>query len=48
MTERQRLDRFERAILPHMNAAYNLARWLTRNDTDAEDVLQEACLRAFR
>ncbi len=48
MTERQRLDRFERAVLPHMNAAYNLARWLTRNDADAEDVVQEACLRAFR
>ena len=48
MTERQRLDDFERAVLPHMNAAYNLARWLTRNDADAEDVVQEACLRAFR
>ena len=48
MTERQRLDRFERAVLPHMNAAYNMARWLTRNDADAEDVVQEACLRAFR
>jgi RNA polymerase sigma-70 factor (ECF subfamily) len=31
-----------------MNAAYNLARWLTRNDADAQDVVQEACLRAFR
>src|SRR5437868_13743243 len=48
VTERQRLDDFERAVLPHMNAAYNLARWLTRNDADAEDVVQEACLRAFR
>jgi RNA polymerase sigma-70 factor, ECF subfamily len=48
VTERQRLDQFERAVLPHLNAAYNLARWLTRNDTDAEDVVQEACLRAFR
>jgi RNA polymerase sigma-70 factor (ECF subfamily) len=48
VTERQRLDRFEQAVLPHMNAAYNLARWLTRNDSDAEDVVQEACLRAFR
>ena len=48
MTERQRLGDFERAVLPHMNAAYNLARWLTRNDADAEDVVQEACLRAFR
>ena len=39
---------FEEALLPHLNAAYNLARWLTRNDHDAEDVVQEAYLRAFR
>jgi RNA polymerase sigma-70 factor, ECF subfamily len=48
VTERQRLEEFERAVLPHLNAAYNLARWLTRNDADAEDVVQEACLRAYR
>ena len=48
MSERQRLDSFERAVLPHLNAAYNLARWLTRNEADAEDVVQEATLRAFR
>ncbi len=35
-------------LLPHLNAAYNLARWLTRDDHDAEDVVQEACLRALR
>lgn len=35
-------------MLPHLNAAYNLARWLTRNDHDAEDVVQEAYLRALR
>lgn len=35
-------------LLTHLNAAYNLARWLTRNDTDAEDVVQEAYLRAFK
>ncbi len=39
---------FEQALLPHLGAAYNLARWLTRNDQDAEDVVQEACLRALR
>lgn len=39
---------FERVALPHLNAAYNLARWLTRNDHDAEDVVQEAYLRAFK
>ena len=40
--------RFEKTVLPHLDAAYNLARWLTRNDHDAEDVLQEAMLRAYR
>ena len=40
--------RFEQLVLPHFDAAYNLARWLTRNDHDAQDVVQEAVLRAFR
>ena len=40
--------RFERTVLPHLPAAYNLARWLTRNDYDAEDVVQEAYLRAWK
>jgi RNA polymerase sigma-70 factor, ECF subfamily len=40
--------RFERVVLPHLDAAFNLARWLTRNDQDAQDVVQEACLRAMR
>jgi RNA polymerase sigma factor (sigma-70 family) len=42
------LERFERTCLPHMRAAYNLARWLTRNDQDADDVVQEAYLRALK
>jgi RNA polymerase sigma-70 factor (ECF subfamily) len=39
---------FDEIILPHLDAAYNLARWLVRGGDDAEDVVQEACLRAFR
>jgi RNA polymerase sigma factor (sigma-70 family) len=46
--EYDRLARFEQAVLPHLPAAYNLARWLTRNDHDAEDMVQESYLRAFR
>jgi RNA polymerase sigma-70 factor (ECF subfamily) len=40
--------RFESMALPHMEAAYNLAYWLLRNELDAEDVVQEAYLRAYR
>lgn len=40
--------RFETLVLPHLDAAYNLARWLTRDVHDAEDVVQEACLRALK
>jgi RNA polymerase sigma-70 factor (ECF subfamily) len=43
-----RLSEFEREVLPHLDAGYNLARFLMRNDHDAEDVVQEASLRAFR
>lgn len=39
---------FEDTFLPHLDAAYNLARWLTRDPTDADDVVQEAYMRAFR
>jgi RNA polymerase sigma-70 factor (ECF subfamily) len=39
---------FDRVALPHLDAAYDLARWLTRHDQDAEDVVQEAFLRAFQ
>ena len=40
--------RFTSVVLPHLDAAYNLAHWLTGNRTDAEDVVQDASLRAFR
>ena len=42
-----KLARFERALLPHLDAAYNLARWLAGSAQDADDVVQEACLRAL-
>lgn len=48
MTPESKLRLFEEVILPHLNAAYNLARWLARNEDDAQDVVQEAYLRAFR
>jgi RNA polymerase sigma-70 factor (ECF subfamily) len=43
----RRSGTFEQVVLPHLDAAYNLARWLTRREHDAEDVVQESYLRAF-
>ena len=48
MPDATKLAQFEQIVLPHLNAAYNLARWLMRNEHDAEDAVQEAYLRAFR
>lgn len=48
MTDPAMAQRFETLVLPHMNSAFNVARWLTHNDHDAEDVVQQAYLRAFR
>jgi RNA polymerase sigma-70 factor, ECF subfamily len=44
----QERERFELLVLPHLDAAFNLARWLLRSRADAEDVAQEAMLRAYR
>jgi RNA polymerase sigma-70 factor, ECF subfamily len=41
-------ESFDEVVVPHLDAGYRLARWLTRNEHDAEDVVQEASLRAFR
>jgi RNA polymerase sigma-70 factor, ECF subfamily len=46
--DRERGNLFEEIVLPHLDAAYNLARWLTGNDQDAQDVAQDASLRAFK
>ena len=48
MTSADRAAAFESAVLPHARAAFSLARWLTRDAHDAEDVVQEAWLRAFK
>src|SRR5213080_1774789 len=45
---KEELMSFEAAMLPHLDAAHNLARWLLRNEQDAQDVVQEAFLRAFK
>jgi RNA polymerase sigma-70 factor (ECF subfamily) len=46
--EGQERKRFEECVLPHLDAAFNLARWLLRDKSNAEDATQEALLRAYR
>ena len=48
MLRPDKFSRFEHAILPHLGAAYNLARWLMRDENEAADTVQDACLRALR
>ena len=48
MSDNEQQAKFERIVMPHLDAAYNLARWLAGNDHDAQDIAQEACMRAFR
>ena len=48
MLQPQERTRFEQLVLPHLDGAANLARWLLRNRADAEDVVQEGMLRAYR
>jgi RNA polymerase sigma-70 factor, ECF subfamily len=48
VTDTSQLASLERALLPHLDAAYNLARWLVGAPSDADDVVQEACLRALK
>src|SRR5581483_1000085 len=48
LLQQQDKIRFEQLVLPHLNSAANLARWLLRNRADSDDVVQEATLRAYR
>ena len=48
MSDDENRRRFELLVLPHLDAAYNLARWLTRDEHDARDVVQDAMMRALR
>jgi RNA polymerase sigma-70 factor (ECF subfamily) len=48
LRDAEQLARFEQIVLPHVDDAYNLARWLTRQEQDADDVVQEAFLRALQ
>ncbi|WP_342361227.1 sigma-70 family RNA polymerase sigma factor [Terrarubrum flagellatum] len=47
MNDKSRSDLFERVVLPHLDDAYSLARWLTGDAADAEDIVQDACVRAL-
>ncbi len=48
MNESNRKQRFQTTVMPHINSAFNLARWLTRGNQEAEDIVQEAYLRAYK
>jgi RNA polymerase sigma-70 factor, ECF subfamily len=48
MGDDENRKRFDSLVMPHLDAAYNLARWLTHNDADAQDVVQESFMRAMR
>lgn len=48
MTASTKEQRFQAMVMPHLDSAFNLARWLTRSPQDAEDIVQEAYLRAFK
>ena len=48
LSDQSKIVRFEEVALPHLRAAYNLARWLVHDDNEAEDIVQEAYLRAFK
>lgn len=48
MRDKEKMQKFDSVVSPHLAAAYNLARWLVNDPADAEDVVQEAFLRAFR
>ena len=48
LDEQSKAKRFEQLFVPHLDAAYDFARWLSRDERNAEDVVQEACLRAFK
>jgi RNA polymerase sigma-70 factor (ECF subfamily) len=48
LPDTDKFERFEDAVVPHLDAAYNLARWLMRDDHEARDAVQDACVRALR